>query len=84
MPADDFSAKPWLFLKEISSNGNLNTMDVMFQTWPGLITLNPEYVRLFLEPILWYLNLPKGETWPQPWVIHDMGTRKSSTSFYST
>jgi hypothetical protein len=62
-----------MFLKEISSDGNIQTVDVMYQTWPVFVSLNPEYLKLYLEPVLAYSAT--GD-WPHPWVIHDLGTRK--------
>lgn len=69
-----------MYLKEISSNGNLNTVDIMFQTWPVFVSLNPEYIKMFLQPMMSYLEHPRSEGWPWPWVIHDMGTCKKSVS----
>ena len=77
VPVDELTAAPSVYLKEISSDGNLNTIDILFQTWPAFASLNPEYIKLFLQPVLSYLNLPKAEGWPHPWVIHDLGTRKT-------
>jgi hypothetical protein len=73
VPLDDLSAKPSVYLKEISSDGNLNTVDLIFQTWPVFISLNPEYIRLLFQPILEYSNAGR---WPHPWVIHDLGARQ--------
>lgn len=64
------STAPYMFLKEISSDGNINTVDVMYQTWPIFVSLNPSYIRMFFAPILAYLQTGK---WPHPWVIHDLG-----------
>lgn len=72
VPIDDLNAAPSVYLKEISSDGNLNTVDLIFQTWPVFISLNPDYIRLLFEPIMQYLDAGR---WPHPWVIHDMGTR---------
>jgi hypothetical protein len=44
----------------------------MFQTWPVFVSLNPEYLKMLLQPVLSYLNTG---AWPDPWVIHDLGTR---------
>lgn len=71
VPYDDLTATPSVYLKEISSDGNLNTVDLIFQTWPVFVSLNPEYIRLLLQPILQYLNAGR---WPRKWVIHDLGT----------
>lgn len=60
-------------MKEISSDGNINTVDLIFQTWPIFISLNPEWIRLLFQPVLSYLN---SGAWPHPWVIHDIGACK--------
>ncbi|KAI7276327.1 DUF1793-domain-containing protein [Hortaea werneckii] len=71
VPADDLGAPPQAFIKEISSDGNLNTVDIIFQTWPVFISLNPDYIRLLWEPIMSYSASGR---WPKDFVIHDMGT----------
>ncbi|RMX77248.1 hypothetical protein D0869_10037 [Hortaea werneckii] len=69
--ADDLGASPQAFIKEISSDGNLNTVDIIFQTWPVFISLNPDYIRLLWEPIMSYCASGR---WPKDFVIHDVGT----------
>jgi len=76
VPANNMKQAPQAFIKEISSDGNVNTIDIIFQTWPIFIVLNPEYIRMLLQPTLTYLSLPKSQGWPQPWVIHDLGRCK--------
>lgn len=71
---NDLTATPSVFLKEISSDGNVNTVDLIFQTWPVFISLNPNWIRMFFQPILSYLQ---SGAWPHPWVIHDIGTGMS-------
>ncbi|KAF7187912.1 Glutaminase A [Pseudocercospora fuligena] len=70
VPANNMAASPYVFLKEISSDGNVNTVDFIYQTWPIFVSLNPEYIKLLFAPILDYL---KTGGWPYPWVIHDIG-----------
>ncbi|TQS34475.1 hypothetical protein Golomagni_05139 [Golovinomyces magnicellulatus] len=62
--------KPYLFLKEISSNGNCQTVDVIFPTFPALLYLNPVLVKLLLEPL--YENQEAGK-YPNTYAIHDLG-----------
>ncbi|RAL60623.1 hypothetical protein DID88_009941 [Monilinia fructigena] len=57
------------FVKEISSDGNVNTLDVIMPLFPILYVTNPEYIRLLLEPILQYLASGR---WTLPYVIHDI------------
>ncbi|TGO37209.1 hypothetical protein BHYA_0103g00320 [Botrytis hyacinthi] len=59
------------FVKEISSDGNVNTVDVIMPLFPVLYVTNPEYLRLLLEPILQYLASGR---WTLPYVIHDIGS----------
>jgi hypothetical protein len=58
------------FLKEISSNGDIDTVDVIFPTFPALYVISPEWIRLLLEPYLIYINT--GD-WPQEYIPHDLG-----------
>ena len=56
IPKDTLDTSDFLvFLKEISSDGNVNTMDVIFPAFPQFYVMNPEYIRLLLEPIVQYL-----------------------------
>lgn len=50
---------------------NGTSQDVIFPAFPQLYVLDPEYIRLLLEPLVQYLASGR---WPQPWVIHDLGT----------
>lgn len=59
------------FVKEISSDGNVNTVDVIMPLFPVLYVTNPEYLRLVLEPILQYLASGR---WTLSYVIHDIGS----------
>ena len=60
-----------IFLKEISSNGNVNTMDVILPISPILYVMAPDHIRLFLEPVMKYL---KSGSWPHNFTIHDIGS----------
>ncbi|KAI0481069.1 hypothetical protein GGR56DRAFT_628769 [Xylariaceae sp. FL0804] len=71
IPISDLSAAPSAFIKEISSDGNMNTVDLLFQTSPVFFALAPDYLRLLTQPILSYLE---SGAWPLPWVIHDIGS----------
>jgi hypothetical protein len=70
VPLHNLNATPQAFLKEISSDGNVNTVDVIFQTWPIFISLNPAYIRYLFQPIISYLE---SGAWPHNYVIHDLG-----------
>lgn len=62
-------SKNYMFLKEISSNGNFQTVDVIFPFHPILLYLNPDWMKLVLDPL--FLNMEA--EWPQPYAIHDLG-----------
>lgn len=63
--------KHYLFLKEISSNGNMQTIDVIYPATPIFYYTNPELVRLLLDPH--FENQEAGQ-YPNKWAIHDLGT----------
>ncbi|CAK7201673.1 hypothetical protein SEUCBS139899_004382 [Sporothrix eucalyptigena] len=60
----------YIFLKEISSDGDIQTVDVIFPAHPIFLYLNPEMLRLLLDPL--YENQESGH-YPNPWSIHDLG-----------
>jgi len=67
------SQSPWYFLKEISSDGDLSTVDVIFPASPILLFENPELMNLIIIPILAYAN---NETYVQynlDWAPHHLG-----------
>ncbi|KIM20840.1 hypothetical protein M408DRAFT_119277 [Serendipita vermifera MAFF 305830] len=59
-----------VFLKEISSNGNTNTVDVIFPAWPLYLYTNPTIGKNLLLPALQYQVTGQ---YPNKWSIHDMG-----------
>ncbi|KAG8693928.1 hypothetical protein FRC09_010174, partial [Ceratobasidium sp. 395] len=59
-----------VFMKEISSNGNMNTVDVIFPAWPVYLYLNPDMGRRLLEPVFQYQQT---SLYPNKWSIHDIG-----------
>ncbi|KAK1076383.1 hypothetical protein LTR33_008993 [Friedmanniomyces endolithicus] len=61
---------PLAFVKEISSDGNVNTIDVIYPMAPMLYVLAPGYLRLLLEPIMRYLS---SGAWPHNHAVHDLG-----------
>ncbi|KAF7595094.1 hypothetical protein BBP40_007298 [Aspergillus hancockii] len=71
IPQDSLDADDTLaFIKELSSNGNINTVDVIMPAFPIYYVMNPEYIRLLLEPMMRYLAAGR---WREPYTIHDMG-----------
>lgn len=62
--------KPYLFLKEISSDGNIQTVDVIFPAMPMFLYSNPVMVKYLLDPL--FENQEAGR-FPQTYSIHDLG-----------
>jgi hypothetical protein len=65
------SGEPWAFLKEISSDGNVSTVDVLFPASPAWIYADPGYMALLLEPLLSYAE---SGNWPETFAPHDLGS----------
>jgi Domain of unknown function (DUF5127)/Domain of unknown function (DUF4965)/Domain of unknown function (DUF1793)/Domain of unknown function (DUF4964) len=63
--------KPWAFLKEISSDGNVSTIDVLYPAMPVFAYLDPQYLSLLLEPVLDYAETGG---WPKTFAEHDLGS----------
>jgi hypothetical protein len=62
---------PWAFLKEISSDGNVSTVDVLYPASPVWMYLDPDYLRMLLLPLLDYAG---HGGWPKPYAEHDLGS----------
>lgn len=65
------TSDPYLFLEEISSDDNVQTVDVMYPSMPVFLYLNPELVRYLLAPVIFYAE--SGQ-WPQLFAPHDIGS----------
>jgi glutaminase A-like protein/uncharacterized protein DUF5127/uncharacterized protein DUF4964 len=65
------NGKPWAFLKEISSNGNMQTIDVTYPSIPVFLYADPQYLGLLLAPILDYVE---NHPYPHEFAPHDLGT----------
>lgn len=61
---------PILFLKEISSNGNFQTVDVIFPSFPFFLYTNPRWLAYLLEPLLEHMG--SGQ-YPNKYSMHDLG-----------
>lgn len=59
-----------IFLKEISSNGDMQTVDVFFPLFPLLTYLNPSFLRDIMKPIFEYTE---SGLYPNKWCVHDLG-----------
>ena len=62
--------KPWAFLKEISSNGNMQTVDVTYPSVPVFLYADPAYLGLILAPVLDYVE---NHDYPHLFAPHDLG-----------
>ncbi|KZV98212.1 DUF1793-domain-containing protein [Exidia glandulosa HHB12029] len=58
------------FMKEVSSNGNMNTVDVIFPFWPLVLYANPALGKYLLEPIFKYQSTG---LYPNKYAVHDLG-----------
>ncbi|KNZ58846.1 hypothetical protein VP01_184g4 [Puccinia sorghi] len=65
-----------IFSKEISSNGDMSTVDVIFPQFPILSYLDPALLRLNLEPIFKY---SESGLYPNRWTVHDLGRYPNAT-----
>lgn len=64
-------ADPLVFLKEISSNSDIQTVDVIFPAIPLILYSNPDILNYLLKPL--FLNQENGH-YPNTNAIHDLGT----------
>ena len=61
---------PWMFMKEISSDGNISTVDIVYPAFPAFLYADPRLVRMQLAPLFDY---SESGHWPQPFAPHDIG-----------
>ena len=61
----------YLFMKEISSDGNAQTVDVIFPLHPFLTYANPALLKLVLDPL--FENQESGK-YPNTYSMHDLGS----------
>ena len=43
---------PIIFFKEISSDGNMNTVDVIYPAFPFFLYTNPKWLAYLMEPLI--------------------------------
>lgn len=73
MGASSFSGTrddPIIFQKEISSSGNIQTLDVIFPSFPFLLYTNPRWLAYTLEPVIEHTL--SGQ-YPNKYAPHDIG-----------
>ncbi|KAI9680905.1 MAG: hypothetical protein M1829_000985 [Trizodia sp. TS-e1964] len=74
MGATSFSGtaeNPLLFIKEISSDGNFQTVDVIYPAFPFFLYTNPRWLAYLLEPLLEHML--SGQ-YPNQYSMHDLGS----------
>ncbi|OSD04167.1 DUF1793-domain-containing protein [Trametes coccinea BRFM310] len=59
-----------IFMKGISSDGNVNTADVIFSAWPLFLYINPMVGKQLLLPLFEYQATGQ---YPNAWAAHDIG-----------
>ncbi len=64
------TAKPWMFMKEISSDGNISTVDIMYPAFPVFLYASPRLLRYQMEPLFQYAE---SGLFKQPFAPHDIG-----------
>lgn len=72
---------PYIFMKEISSNGNMNTVDVIYPSSPLLLYFNPAWLKYLLDPV--YIVQENG-LWPEDFSIHDIGFHYPNATGHAT
>ena len=68
---------PWMFMKEISSDGNISTVDVIYPAFPVFLYTNPHLLRLQLDPLFAYAETGG---WPKAFAEHDIGSSYPNAS----
>ncbi|UJR26013.1 hypothetical protein I4U23_007359 [Adineta vaga] len=63
-----------LYMKEISSDGDVSTVDVIFPSSPFFLWLHPEMLRDVVLPVLAYANNETDIHYNLPWAPHHLGT----------
>ncbi len=67
-------ATPWYMLKEISSCGCLQTVDVIYPMAPIVLYSNPMLLYRMLQPLLAYANNETNTPYNLPWAPHHLGS----------
>ncbi|KAG0646821.1 putative glutaminase [Hyphodiscus hymeniophilus] len=61
---------PLIFFKEISSDGNMNTVDVIYPAFPFFLYTNPRWLAYLLEPLIEH---QLSGQYPNDYSMHDVG-----------
>ena len=78
--------KMWLFLKEISSCGCMQTADVIYPMAPIVLYTNPQLLYLMIEPLLVYANNETNVDYSLVWAPHHLGCTRMNVlmTFWSS
>jgi hypothetical protein len=71
---DERDARALCFLKEISTNGDMNTVDVIYPASPMLLAFAPELLAALLLPIMALANNETTRRYARPFAPHELGT----------
>ncbi len=66
------TSNPYVFLKEISTNGDVNTVDVVYPTSTILGVMSPDWIKYLLEPVALF---SESSAWTADYVVHDLGSK---------
>jgi len=72
------SDKIYVFMKEISSNGDTQTVDVIYPLHPALLYTNPTILKIALDPL--FENQESGN-YPNTYAMHDLGQFPNATGY---
>lgn len=61
---------PLIFFKEISSDGNMNTVDVIYPAFPFFLYTNPRWLAYLMEPLIEH---QLSGQYPNDYSMHDVG-----------
>lgn len=64
------AGRPWAFLKEISSDDDISTTDVIFDSCPVWLALDPDFLAMLLDPLLAYAS---SSGWTADYAPHALG-----------
>lgn len=70
---NDERQQVWGYMKEISSDGDISTVDVIFPASPFFVLQGPELLRLTLLPVLAYGMNETDIQYRLPWAPHHLG-----------
>jgi hypothetical protein len=72
--------KQYFFIKELSSDGDIQTVDVIYPFFPILLYMEPSMTKLMLDPL--FENQESGQ-FPRDFSMHDLGTYPNATGWHN-